>query len=244
MEPILYKATHGAHVSFDSQTIMSHNLANINTPGFKADLLQAEKQQTDLGASKSSNEPSRSHAINFAHGEIMTTGRDLDVAIPGEGWFAVQGKNGQEMYTRAGNFQINSEGQLITATGQLVLGDGGPISIPPSEGMEIASDGTISIVPVGAAPNELAVLDRIKMVSIEGKNLTKNEEGLMQVNNGVKPKTDGNISLMHGALEGSNVSAVDMMVRMISAGREFEGHMKIMQTVEDNGQKLTQLLQS
>jgi flagellar basal-body rod protein FlgF len=241
MEPILYKATQGGHVSFDSQTIMSHNLANINTPGFKADLLQAEKQQS--GKPNAKHDPSKSHAINFTQGSLMTTGRDLDVAIKGEGWFAVQGQKGNEMYTRAGNFQINASGQLITATGQLVLGDGGPISIPPADGVEIASDGTVSIVPVGAAPNELAILDRIKMVDVDNASLSKNEEGLMQLKQGAKPKADSNISLVHGALEGSNVSAVDMMVRMISAGRDFEGHMKMMRTVDENGQKLAQLLQ-
>lgn len=244
MEPVLYKSTHGAHVTFNSQEIMAHNLANINTPGFKADLLQAEKQQTgQMNEHPKASDPSRNHAINFTAGTIMTTGRDLDVAIQGEGWFAVQGQQGKEMYTRAGNFQINVQGQLVTATGQLVLGDGGPISIPPADGMEIASDGTISIVPVGSPPNELAVLDRIKMVSIENKSLSKNEEGLMQLKDGAKPKPDADINLIHGALEGSNVSAIDMMVRMISAGRDFEGHMKIMQAVEENGQKLAQLLQ-
>lgn len=243
MEPVLYKATHGAHVTFDSQEIMAHNLANINTPGFKGDLLQAEKQQSgQLNRKETAPNPDKSHAINFSKGPIMTTGRDLDMAIEGEGWFAVQGANGKEMYTRAGNFQINAQGQLVTASGQLVLGDGGPISIPPADGMEIASDGSISIVPVGSSPNELAVLDRIKMVSIENKNLTKNEEGLMELKDGAKPKPDADVSLIHGALEGSNVSAIDMMVRMISAGRDFEGHMKILQTVDENGQKLAELL--
>ena len=90
-------------------------------------------------------------------GPLITTGRELDVAIKGDGLIAVQAPDGSEAYTRAGDLQINSAGMLVTGTGFPVLGNSGPIAIPPNEKLEIGSDGTISILPIGQTPNTLAV---------------------------------------------------------------------------------------
>ncbi|CZG13621.1 flagellar basal-body rod protein FlgF [Legionella pneumophila serogroup 1] len=247
MEPILYNSISGSRSDFKRQEIIANNLANINTPGFKADLYQA---QTMYMNNANGNNQFSAHSfitqnangIDTSPGEIITTGRDLDVAIDGDGWMAVQDSQGREAYTRGGSLRLNPNGQLITASGKVVLGDGGPISIPPAQSIEIGSDGTISIVPLEGDVKSLAILDRIKLVTLDRNNIYKNDEGLIQLKSGAAT-ANSNIKLQSGALEGSNVNAIDQMVAMISAGREFDAQMKLLSTVDDNGQKLAQLLQ-
>ncbi|AMV14003.1 TPA: flagellar basal-body rod protein FlgF [Legionella pneumophila subsp. pneumophila] len=247
MEPILYNSISGSRSDFKRQEIIANNLANINTPGFKADLYQA---QTMYMNNANGNNQFSAHSfitqnangIDTSPGEIITTGRDLDVAIDGDGWMAVQDSQGREAYTRGGSLRLNPNGQLITASGKVVLGDGGPISIPPAQSIEIGSDGTISIVPLEGDVKSLAILDRIKLVTLDKNNIYKNDEGLIQLKSGAAT-ANSNIKLQSGALEGSNVNAIDQMVAMISAGREFDAQMKLLSTVDDNGQKLAQLLQ-
>ncbi|HHW4726400.1 TPA: flagellar basal-body rod protein FlgF [Legionella pneumophila] len=247
MEPILYNSISCGRSDFKRQEIIANNLANINTPGFKADLYQA---QTMYMNNANGNNQFSAHSfitqnangVDTSPGEIITTGRDLDVAIDGDGWIAVQDSQGREAYTRGGSLRLNPNGQLITASGKVVLGDGGPISIPPAQSIEIGSDGTISIVPLEGDVKSLAILDRIKLVTLDRNNIYKNDEGLIQLKSGAAI-ANSNIKLQSGALEGSNVNAIDQMVAMISAGREFDAQMKLLSTVDDNGQKLAQLLQ-
>ncbi|HAZ7573409.1 flagellar basal-body rod protein FlgF [Legionella sp. PATHC032] len=247
MEPILYNAISGGRSDFKRQEIIANNLANINTPGFKADLYQAQTMyMNNANGNNQFNVHSfvtqNANGVDTSPGEIITTGRDLDVAIDGEGWMAVQDSQGREAYTRGGSLRLNPNGQLITASGKVVLGDGGPISIPPAQSIEIGSDGTISIVPLEGDAKSLAILDRIKLVTLDRNNIYKNDEGLIQLKSGAAV-ANSNIKLQSGALEGSNVKAIDQMVAMISAGREFDAQMKLLSTVDDNGQKLAQLLQ-
>ncbi len=246
MEPILYRGNGGGQINMDQQSITANNLANVNTPGFKADMLKMKSAiyQTDSGVQNEYHySVSDGSYVNLKPGPIMTTGRDLDVAVSEQGWIAVQDANGQEAYTRNGSFKIDSNGQLMTNSGRPVLGDGGPISIPPSQRIDIGDDGTISVVPLDAGPNELAVLDRIRLVKIEpNAQVEKNKEGLVRLANGAKPDTDPTIKVTKGSLEGSNVDAFTEMVRMIESGREFESSMKLMQTVEDKDRRLAQLL--
>ncbi|KTD82706.1 flagellar basal-body rod protein FlgF [Legionella waltersii] len=248
MEPILYKAIIGGRADFDRQAMIANNLANVNTPGFKADLYQAQTMympgpngmndlQTQSIIMQTAN------GVDTSPGEIIPTGRDLDVAIDGEGWMAVQSRDGHEAYTRGGSLRLDVNGQLITASGRPVLGDGGPISIPPAKSIEIGADGTITVVPLDGDVKSLAILDRIKLVKLDKTNVFKNNEGLIELKSGGGATPDSNIRLLSGAIEGSNVKAIDQMVAMISAGREFDAHMKILSTVDDNGQKLAQLLQ-
>ncbi|HAT8965476.1 TPA: flagellar basal-body rod protein FlgF [Legionella pneumophila subsp. pneumophila] len=247
MEPILYNSISGSRSDFKRQEIIANNLANINTPGFKADLYQAQTMYMNNANGKNqfsahSFITQNVNGIDTSPGEIITTGRDLDVAIDGDGWMAVQDSQGREAYTRGGSLRLNPNGQLITASGKVVLGDGGPISIPPAQSIEIGSDGTISIVPLEGDVKSLAILDRIKLVTLDRNNIYKNDEGLIQLKSGAAT-ANSNIKLQSGALEGSNVNAIDQMVAMISAGREFDAQMKLLSTVDDNGQKLAQLLQ-
>ncbi|MCL5272771.1 MAG: flagellar basal-body rod protein FlgF [Gammaproteobacteria bacterium] len=248
MEPILYNAITGGKSDFKRQELIANNLANINTPGFKADLYQAQTMyMNDASGNNASKGQSfvvqGPNGIDVTPGEIITTGRDLDIAIDGEGWMAVKDRQGREAYTRGGSLRLDVNGQLITAGGKVVLGDGGPISIPPAKSIEIGNDGTITIVPLDGDVKSLAILDRIKLVKLDPGNIVKNDEGLLQLKQGGKAVADGTVKLINGAIEGSNVNAIDQMVGMISAGREFDAQMKLLSTVDDNGQKLAQLLQ-
>lgn len=243
MEPVLYRMMNGSQIDFNRQNTIAHNLANANTPGFRADLHQAATQyfqnNSNPGMASSYEKP---NGIDFSDGDLMTTGRDLDLALQGEAWFAVQDSEGQEAYTRSGAFKLTENGVLVTGTGQQVLGDGGPISIPPAEKINIGKDGTISIVPLGGDPNTLAVLDRIRLVKLDKANAYKGSDGLVRLQNGAKGIPDSNLTVINGALEGSNVKPFDQMVNMINAGRQFDTHMKIMQTVDENFNRLAQLL--
>ncbi|KTC74682.1 flagellar basal body rod protein FlgF [Legionella birminghamensis] len=244
MDPLLYNAMNGAIHTMDRQTLIGNNLANANTPGFKADMAQANslyfnKETLKGGALVVADV----NASDFTPGPLMTTGRDLDVAVQGEGWFAVQDSSGKEAYTRAGSFKINENGMLTTSHGLPVLGDGGPISIPPAQSIEIGSDGTITIVPLDGKPDELAVLDRLKLVKVKNEELIKGGDGLMRLQKGGIAPADADIMVVPGTLEGSNINPVNEMVNMIAVGREFDAEMQIIQTVNENSQKLAQILQ-
>ncbi|ASQ45582.1 flagellar basal-body rod protein FlgF [Legionella clemsonensis] len=244
MEPVLYNAMHGSQTNFKKQAVSANNLANINTPGFKADIAQFESMY--VSGSVETAEAfvvEGENATNFTDGELITTGRDLDVAIQGGGWFAVQDADGKEAYTRAGDFHLTENGMLVTAANRPVLGDGGPISIPPAQRIEIGNDGTISIVPLEGAPDALAVIERLKLVKPDLKNLVKGLDGLMKLRQGGVAPPDASVMVVKGALEGSNVNAVEEMVKSISTSKEFDAQMKVMQIADENSQKLAQLLQ-
>lgn len=248
MDPILYSAITGGRANFKRQEITANNLANLNTPGFRADLHKAQtmymtQANGEVIPGGQGFVSQLDNGMDLTPGAIMTTGRDLDVAIDGDGWLAVSDIDGKEGYVRGGSLRMDVNGRLITAAGLAVLGDGGPISIPPAKSVEIAPDGTISIVPLEGDSNSLAVLDRLKLVSLDKSNIAKNERGLVQLKNGTVTPSDANMKVLSGALESSNVQAIDQMVGMIQAGREFDAHMKIFSTVDDGNKKLAQVLQ-
>ena len=245
MDRMLYIAMTGAKQSMLAQAINTNNLANASTTGFRADLA-AMRSMPVFGP----GHPSRVYAIaerpgiDFSFGTISVTGRDLDVAVNGEGWIAVQGQDGSEAYTRAGNLRIASGGVLQTATGVVVLGNNGTIAIPPADKVEIAVDGTISIRPVGQSPSTLAVVDRIKLVNPQVSELTKGADGLFRLKEaaGVAAEADGSVRLTAGALESSNVNAVEAMINMIALSRQFEMQIRSMRTAEDNDAASAQIM--
>jgi flagellar basal-body rod protein FlgF len=244
MDPLLYNSMNGSQLDFYRQQITTNNMANINTAGFKADLFAA--QSLTINGAVTTGEALAVQQMNtndFSDGPLITTGRDLDIALQGNGWFAVQGTNGKEAYSRAGELHITENGMLVNAANQPVLGDGGPISIPPASHIEIGSDGTISIVPLEGEPGEIAVIDRIKLVRLAPKDLIKDSDGLMKLAKGGVAPADASITLTKGAIEGSNVNPVQQMVEIINGGQEFNAKMKIMGTADNNAQKLAQLLQ-
>jgi flagellar basal-body rod protein FlgF len=240
---MLYIAMTGAAQTMAAQAANTHNLANTSTTGFRADLA-AFRAMGVYGH----GQPSRVFAMaerpgtDFSPGTVSATGRELDVAINGEGWIAVQARDGSEAYTRAGDLRVNTGGQLVTGAGHPVLGNGGAIAIPPAEKIEIAADGTISIKPVGQAATALVSVDRIKLVKPPVEELRKGEDGLFRVAGGRSVEPDATVQVIGGSLETSNVNPVDAMVNMITLARQFEMQVKAMRTTEQNDQVATTLV--
>jgi flagellar basal-body rod protein FlgF len=244
MDRVLYVAMSGARQTMQAQAANAHNLANASTTGFREDLLAVSAQELG-GPGHASRVYSRldGAGVNLEAGTQIHTGRPLDVAVAGSGWIAVQAPEGGEAYTRAGDLQITAAGMLVTGAGHPVLGESGaPIMLPPAERVDIASDGTISIRPLGQTPEALAVIDRIRLVDADPKTLFKGTDGLMRSESG--PATpDAAVRLNVGVLEGSNVNTVDAMVNMISLSRQFEMQVKMMQTAEENDRASAQMMQ-
>jgi len=240
---MLYIAMNGAKNALLAQATTSHNLANANTVGFKADLDEFKSLPVygPVLASRVYSEDSRV-GTNLNAGSIMTTGRDLDVAIQGEGWIAVQAADGQEAYTRAGDLRINSAGLLTTGAGHPVLGNDGPIAIPPAAKIDIGTDGSITVLSPGDPANAPLLVDRIRLVNPPREAMEKRLDGLMGVRPGTEVVADANVRVISGALEGSNVNAVDSMVRMIQYARMFETQSKLMQQADANGEVTNRLL--
>ena len=234
MDQLAYISARGMREIMLQQAVNSHNLANASTPGFRASLMQAETSYVigegfDTRAFSSVSKID----VDLTPGPIKATGHDLDVAISGEGWIAILGPNGGEALTRRGDLRVDEAGQLINGAGQQVMGDAGPITLPPYQSLSIGGDGTVSIVPVGEQPNAVAILDRIKLVNPPVESLEKSEEGLIVSNGGLESDPDANVSLVTGSLEGSNVSTVSAMVEMIELARQFESEVNMLESAEE-----------
>jgi flagellar basal-body rod protein FlgF len=243
MDRLIYVAMSAANHTLTQQATVAHNLANISTAGFRAET-SVFRAVPVVGE----GQPTRTFVISstpgadFTPGAIETTGRDLDVAVQGKGWIAVQTADGGEAYTRAGSLQVNSNGLLTTRAGNVVLGDSGPIAVPADARVTIASDGTVSTVPTTNLLNNSSVTGRIKLVNPPESSLVRGDDGLFRVANGAPAPADGNVQLVSGAVEASNVNPVDGMINMIALARQFDMQMKMLQSAESNSQQAAQLL--
>lgn len=244
MDQTIHLAAEAANSIFQAQAIHSNNLANISTHGFKADLAYIEKTAAEESDALIDNENGSTQgiAVDFTPGTIIPTGRSLDIAIEGEGFIAVQTKDNTEAFTRAGNLKLDAAGVLITSRGLPVIGNGGPIVIPQSEALEIGKDGTISIRPIGQTANALAVINRIKLVNPEAADLQKGVDGLFRDKNGKPQEPDASVKLIAGALESSNVNAVQELTEIISLARQFEAQLKMMNSIEKVDTKTESLM--
>jgi len=243
MDRMIYVAMSGARQTLIAQAANSHNMANVSTVGFRSDLSQFRAMPV-FGDGL----PTRVYAlaerpgVDFAPGTLRTTGRTLDVAVNGDGWIAVQAADGSEAYTRAGDLRVSSTGGVLeTGAGFPVLGNGGPIAVPPFDKLEIGTDGTISIRPLGQGAGGLAEVDRVKLVNPDPSGLKKGADGLFRSGPGGSP-ADAGVTLVSGALEDSNVRIADALVRMISLARRFEAQVKMMQTANQNETAATEML--
>ncbi|HKU89242.1 MAG TPA: flagellar basal-body rod protein FlgF [Steroidobacteraceae bacterium] len=243
MDRMLYVAMTGAKETLNAQAVNSHNLANVSTTGFRADLAAFQSRAVDgTGFASRVYATNASVGWDSTSGALLTTGRDLDIAVNGQGWIAVQGPDGKEAYTRAGNLQVDPTGELMTATGQPVLGDGGPINIPPYTSIFFARDGSISIVAQGQTPDTTSTVGRVKLVNPAEADLARGEDGLFRMKDGSDAPPDANVQIGSGVLESSNVNTADAMVRMIELARQFEMQVKAIRAAEENGAAASQLL--
>ncbi|MBJ7539798.1 flagellar basal-body rod protein FlgF [Marinomonas transparens] len=244
MDKALYLAMSGGVQTMGAQTIHANNLANVSTTGFRADFEQARSMQV-----YGDHYPSRVYAMTenpatrYSEGDMIQTGRNLDVAVSGEGFIAVYDDKGQEAYTRAGDLQINAAGQLVTGRGLPIAGVDGPIFLPPVDKINITSDGSISVVPQGGAANEIAVINQIKLVMPDSQALRKEEDGLIHAKDGQAFELDPNVQLVSGFIEGSNVNAVEEMTHIMDLSRRFEMNIKMMDSIKQNGDSSARILQ-
>ena len=242
MDRLLYIAMTGAKHSMWQQATTAHNLANLSTTGFKAELNSFRALPVfGEGAPTRTFVVDSTTGANFSPGVLQQTGRDLDVAVHGKGWLAVQSADGSEAYTRNGSLQISPNGVLQTRDGLNVLGDSGPIAIPPDSDITVAKDGTVSIVPTGQATG-LSVVGRLKLVNPPEANIVKSGDGLFRLKDGSVAIADANVNLASASLESSNVSASEALVNMINLARQFDMQMKLIQTAQTMADRSAQIL--
>jgi flagellar basal-body rod protein FlgF len=246
MDKLLYIAMSGAKQNMNALAINANNLANAKTTGFKADLAQARSMQA-----YGEGLPSRVFSMterssqNFDSGAMLTTGRSLDIAVGGDGFFAVQAVDGQEAYTRGGHLRVTETGALETNDGELVIGEAGPITLPlPVNNIQISRDGTIMVQPEGAPNTVQEEVGRIKLVNPDVRLIEKGNDGLFRAKDGQDLQADVNVQVLGGALESSNVNPVNEMTEMIALQRQFEMQLKMMKTAEENDSSASSLLRA
>ncbi|MDA8383428.1 MAG: flagellar basal-body rod protein FlgF [Betaproteobacteria bacterium] len=243
MDRLIYIAMTGAQHALTRQDTVAQNLANANTTGYKA-AVDGFRALPVFGQGA----PTRAFVVDATEGAdlkpgaIVNTGRNLDVAVNGEGWIAVQALDGSEAYTRDGSFKVSPNGILQTRDGLNVMGDGGPIAIPPNAKISIGQDGTVSAVLFNDQTNAVNVVGRIKLVNPPAATLVRGDDGLFRLANGQPAAADANVKLVSGALESSNVNMADALVNMISVSRQYDLEMKMLQTADSNAQAASQLL--
>ncbi|MDH1211026.1 flagellar basal body rod protein FlgF [Pseudomonas chengduensis] len=244
MDKMLYVAMTGAQNNTLGLRAHANNLANVSTSGFRRDFEQARSMPL-FGETF----PARVFAMSerpgtdFRPGSLQETGRDLDVAVGGKGWIAVQAPDGSEAYVRTASLNIDALGMLRTGNGLPVMGNAGPIAVPPEQKVEIGQDGTISIRALGENPNVLAEVDRIKLVNPDPRSLEKGSDGLIRVKGQPEIEADATVQITSGFLEASNVNAVEEMTAILSLSRQFELSVKMMRTAEDNSSAMARVLQ-
>ena len=213
-------------------------------PVFRADLAQAYSAPVfGPGLDTRVYPITENPGVNFSPGPSQSTGRQLDVAVSGAGFIAVQAPDGLEAYTRAGDLRVSSNGLLETGSGHPVLGNAGPIALPPAESVQIAQDGTINFVAQGQSGGTPSEVDRIKLVAPDVDDIAKGSDGLFRKIDGSVADADANVTLLAGSLEGSNVNVVDAMVNMISLARQFEMQVRLMEVAEQSDEVASQILQ-
>lgn len=244
MDRSLYVAMTGATQMMRAQSEVAHNLANADTIGFKAQLSAFQPLAVQgAGMPTRINGVAQGLGVDTREGGLVETGRVLDVAVQGQGWIAVQGADGSEGYTRAGELRLTPEGLLTDARGNLVLGDGGPISVPQSAQMNIGADGTVSVVPMGQGPETIAAVGRIKLVNPAAGRLALGSDGLMHLSDGGTAEADPAATLKSGVLESSNVDPAQTLVQMIQLSRQYELQIRAIRSADENAQSASRLLQ-
>lgn len=244
MDKMLYVSMTGAQNNTLALRAHANNLANVSTSGFRRDFEQARSMPL-FGETYPARVFAMSErpATDFRPGALQETGRDMDVAIGGKGWIAVQAPDGSEAYVRTASLNIDALGMLRTGNGLPVIGNAGPIAVPPEQKVEIGQDGTISIRALGENPNVLAEVDRIKLVNPDPKSLEKGTDGLIRVKGQPEVEADATVQVTSGFLEASNVNAVEEMTAILSLSRQFELSVKMMRTAEDNSSAMARVLQ-
>ncbi|MCS4308928.1 flagellar basal-body rod protein FlgF [Rheinheimera pacifica] len=231
MERLIYTAVSGAELNQTALRVSANNLANVNTPGFKADIEQAQAMMIAGDGFRTRYQAQLLPVFtNLANGPVQQTGRDLDIVLSDGGFLAIADANGNEAYTRAGNLQVDADGRLML-NGYAVQGEQGDIVLPEFGDIDISSDGTINLLPIGGGV--IAQEGRLKMVSVGDDTLVKGLDGLLRPQQQEQLPADLTITLRTGALEGANVNAVEEMVNTMNISRQFEMNIRMMKTADE-----------
>jgi flagellar basal-body rod protein FlgF len=243
MDRGIYVAMTGAKQIMQAQAVNNHNIANLSTIGFRADAVSfASEPIYGPGYATRVNAVAGDAGTDFSSGVMQDTGRDLDIAVNGNGFIAVQGADGTEAYTRAGDLRVTPNGAVTTVSGLPVLTESGPLNIPPSTNVTIGSDGTVSVVPQGSAPFAVTQVDRIKLVNPPTATLQKGDDGLLRLKTGGKAKADDSVSVTSGMLESSNVNAAQSLISMIELQRLYEFQIKSINSTDTNEQSAERMM--
>ena len=244
MDKLLYIAASGASQDLTGSAIRANNLANAQTTGFKAQLEQARAMPAyGEGLPTRVFAMTESPTNDYDGGAMVQTGRELDLAIQGEGWFSVLDANGNEAYSRNGSLELGANGELKDSHGNTIVGDFGPVFLPiPLSNINIANDGTLSVRPQGAPETVLEEVGRLKFVNPDVRNMQRGADGLFRMKDGELAAEDLQVSIRNGVLEGSNVNPVEEMVSMINLQRHYEMQVKLMKRAESMDLRGNQLL--
>ena len=237
MDKMIFTVLNGMQVTERRQANTFNELANVNTIGFKpsfdAAIISKDLSSPDTYDARAFPGLTAQNVVDLEPGPMMRTNHGLDLYISDKGLFAVQANDGSEAYTRRGDLKITANGVLTTGTGDLVLGEGGPITLPPASKIEIAPNGVISAVITGEGDVVVEEVDRLKLVNAEGQIIQIREDGLYQTVTKQPLPLDAEITVTRGSLEGSSANAVDVMVQMIKDSREYEMQVKIVKNAKE-----------
>jgi flagellar basal-body rod protein FlgF len=243
MDRGLYVAMTGAKQIMQAQAMNNNNIANVNTVGFRADTVSFTSEPIyGPGYATRVNAVAGDSGTDFSSGVLTSTSRALDIAINGKGFIAVQGADGKEAYTRAGELRVTDSGAITTATGLPVLSESGPVTVPNATSLTIGGDGTVSVVPLGLSPAAQSQVDRIKLVNPATNSLQKGADGLLRLKSGGKAPTDESVTVASGVLETSNVNAAQSLVSMIELQRLYEFQIKSINSTDQNEQSAERMM--
>ena len=245
MDKLVYTAATGLRAHMAAQAAIANNMANGSTTGFRADRVVFDRIELKGGGAQiAARMPSVEEVTDADRtaGAIQQTGRPLDVAVSGDAWIAVQAADGQEAYTRRGDLEIAPSGVLQTGDGHIVMGQSGPITLPPASSVSIGADGSITIVPQGADATQTQIVDKLKLASAKGTDTVKGLDNLLYVRGGGTLPEDLDARVQGGALEGSNVNMTQALVDMIENQRSYEVTANLMKSAKDMDESSTSLL--
>lgn len=245
MDRLIYSSLAAMRGSMARQTAVANNLANAQTPGFRADLAEAQSLwlRSSDGLETRAMGSEEVVAADMRAGTISQTGRDLDIALAGDAMLTVQADNGEEAYTRRGDLQMSQSGLLTTGDGKPVQGSSGPIMLPPADSVTINGDGRIFIVPVGGDASQPQEVDRIRLVTPTGSDAVKGLDGLFRVRGGGALPEDPDAKVIGRSLESSNVASTEALVEMIEASRSWDAQLKMIGDAKDMDEATTGLMQ-
>jgi flagellar basal-body rod protein FlgF len=236
MDRLIYTGLSAMRGSMARQTAVANNLANAQTIGFRAELSNVQSLWLDGADDALASRAFASDQVAGADlrpGTVQATGRDLDIALSGDALLGVQAPDGEPAYTRRGDLQVAPSGLLTTGDGHPVLGQQGPITVPPADSITLDQQGRLWIVPAGGDASQPQELDRLRLASPAGSEIAKALDGLFRVRGGGILPDDPDARLLTGSLEGSNVNPTTALVEMMEASKAWDTQLKLISSARD-----------